>query len=92
LGSTFFTLPPEYKIQLHEEIFNLCYHSQGAFNQSIAYNLPIYLRRFYARKLVELKNKENDEIKSAQAKAKTNSKPASKPSTRSFSKGGRSYK
>jgi len=41
---------------------------------------------------VELKNKENEEIKAAQAKAKTNSKPASKPSTRSFSRGGRSYR
>ena len=86
LGVDFFTLPPEYKVSLHEEIFNLSYYSQGAFSQDIVYNLPIYLRRFYARKLVDVKNKENEQIKKARQDAKT--KSASKPSMPSK----RSYK
>jgi hypothetical protein len=70
LGSTFFTLPQEYRIQLHEEIFNLCYYSQGGFTQDVVYNLPIYLRRFYIRKLVDIRTKENEQVEKAHAQAK----------------------
>ena len=79
MGSTFFTLPADYKIQLHEEIFNLAYYSQGGFTQDIAYNLPVYLRRFYLRKLVDVRKKENEEAERAQAKAKASAKKPSKP-------------
>ena len=79
MGSTFFTLPPQYKIQLHEEIFNLCYYSQGAFTQDVAYNLPVYLRRFYIRKLVDVRTKENEEAKKAQQQAKSSAKKPAKP-------------
>ena len=88
LGVDFFTLPPEYRIQLHEEVFNLAYYSQGGFTQDIVYNLPIYLRRFYIRKLVDIRNKENEQVEKAQASAKSKSpsmpnKP-SMPSRSSF--------
>jgi hypothetical protein len=66
---TSFGLPPEYKISLHEELFTLCYYSNGAFGHSEAYALPIYLRRFYIRKLVDEKAKEAKQYES-------NSKPS----------------
>jgi hypothetical protein len=37
------------------------------------YSMPIYLRNFYFKKLVELKKKEADEIKKAQSNAKSSS-------------------
>lgn len=80
MGSTFFTLPAEYKVQLHEEIFNLSYYSQGGFTQDVVYNLPIYLRRFYIKKLVDVRKKENEEAEKAQAKAKSGARTPSKPS------------
>ena len=79
MGSTFFTLPAEYKIQVHEEIFNLSYYSQGGFTQDIVYNLPVYLRRFYLRKLVDVRKKENEEVEKAKSKASSSSKPISRP-------------
>ena len=89
MGSTFFTLPPQYKIQLHEEIFNLCYYSQGAFTQDVVYNLPVYLRRFYIRKLVDVRTKENEDVKKAQQEAKSSSKKPARPPTGA---GKRSYR
>jgi hypothetical protein len=43
----------------------LSYYSQGAFTQEIVYNLPIHLRIFYSRKLIETKTKEAEEINNA---------------------------
>jgi hypothetical protein len=45
------------------------------------YNLPIYLRRFYIKKLVDVRKKENEEAEKAQAKAKSGARTPSKPST-----------
>jgi hypothetical protein len=45
---------------IHEQIFSLAYNSQGAFTQDIVYNLPVYLRIFYLKKLIEFKEKEKE--------------------------------
>ena len=79
MGSTFLPFQLEYKIQVHEEIFNLSYYSQGGFTQDIVYNLPVYLRRFYLRKLVDVRKKENEEVEKAKSKASSSSKPISRP-------------
>ena len=47
----FFYSTPEYKLQIHEEIFQLILHSKGGFTFTEAYNLPIYLRTFYLKRL-----------------------------------------
>ena len=45
--------------------------------------MPIYLRRFYAKKLLDVKTKENEQVKAQQAKAKAGtSAPRSRPSFR----------
>jgi hypothetical protein len=62
---TSFGLPSEYKIVLHEEIFSLCYHGQGGFTQGEVYDLPVNLRKFYLKKLIDAKQKEADEYKKA---------------------------
>ncbi len=60
LRHSFFGLTPTYKLALHRQIFELAYHSKGAFNQDIVYNLPIYLRNFYYNLLAEALEKENN--------------------------------
>jgi hypothetical protein len=55
---TFFGLAPEYKVILHDEIFSLCYYSQGGFVHSDVYEMPVHLRRFYLHKLVAVKQEE----------------------------------
>jgi hypothetical protein len=70
LGLTFFTLPTDYKIQLHTQIWELVYFGNGGFNWADVYNMPIHLRKFYFNKLIEFKKKEAEEVKKAQSKAK----------------------
>lgn len=37
----------------------MAYHSNGALNQDICYNLPLHLRNFYYKLLVDWKKKES---------------------------------
>ena len=69
---TFFGLQVESKIQIHESVFALCLFGRGGFTHSEVYNMPIYLRNFYTKKLEEVIHKEAE----AQNKAlKSNDKP-----------------
>jgi hypothetical protein len=42
----------------------------NGFTWSEIYYMPVYLRRFYFNKLVEMKKKEAEEMKKAQSKSK----------------------
>lgn len=53
-----FGLPPNYRIALYEEIFNLCYYSNGGFSHSEVYHMPVHMRRFFIRKLTSTKQEE----------------------------------
>jgi hypothetical protein len=67
----FFGLPPEYKPEIHEQIFQLILHSKGGITFSDAYNLPIYLRHFYLRRLQTFYKKEAEELRKELDKHKT---------------------
>ena len=73
----FFGLTPADKPKLHEQIFQLMYYGKG-FTHSDVYNMPIYLRNFYYKKLSDTRVKENDEIKKQNQKTKV-SKPQMNP-------------
>lgn len=47
----------------------MCYYSEGAFQFTEIYQLPIFLRNFYFKKLVDIKNKENEKIKESKSKS-----------------------
>ena len=53
------------------------YYGKG-FTHSDVYDMPVYLRNFYYKKLSDTRKKENDEIKKAQQKSKL-SKPTFNP-------------
>ena len=74
LQHSFFGLGLNYKPILHEEIFTLIYHSHGGFNWSDVYSMPIWLRKYYIKKLVETKQEER-----APAKNNTSNKMATPP-------------
>ena len=42
------------------------------FTHSDVYNMPVYLRNFYYKQLSDTRKKENDEMKKAQQKSKSN--------------------
>ncbi len=45
---------------IHSEIFDLCYHGNGAFTQENVYSMPTRLRSFYIQKLIDTKKEEAD--------------------------------
>jgi hypothetical protein len=71
LGLAFFTLPPNYSILLHREIWSLCQFGNG-FIWGDVYRMPTHWRRFYLNELMELKKKEKEENDKANAKIKSN--------------------
>lgn len=76
LNTTIFGIQPESKINIHSEIFDLCYYSNGAFTQEGVYNMPTFLRNFYIKKLVEAKKAEADaHNKSAASKPSSLARP-----------------
>lgn len=62
----FFGLTDEYKIQLHELIFDLCHY--GNFGYEAVYSMPVQYRTFYMRKLINSKEKEKDQYEAASRK------------------------
>ena len=74
-GLTFFGQPASNRPAIHEELFNIAYYGNG-FNHNELYNMPVPLRRFYAQKLVDAKNKEAEQIKEA---SKQNDSKISRP-------------
>ena len=65
---SFFGLQPKHKKDIHEEIFQLIYCAKGGFTFDEVYNLPIYLRKFYLKRLNKQYQDENTEIDKAQKK------------------------
>jgi len=67
----------EYKVSLHNSIFEISFNSQGMFSFSEVYNMPIYLRKFYFKRLQKHYKDEAEEIKKSQQKNKS-SRPSFK--------------
>ena len=60
--SAFFGLSPSYRPILHTEIFNLVYYGKGGYNWDAVYDFPVWLRKFYIKKIneaIEAENKAN---------------------------------
>ena len=68
-GHPFFGLQDNYKIYLHEQIFDLIYY--GTFDHDSVYSMPVNLRMFYLKKLIKVKEtekQETDKIKDTDTK------------------------
>jgi hypothetical protein len=70
LGLAFFTLPTNYSLQLHEEIFFLVFSGGGGFTFSDVYNLPLHIRRLYVNNLMKIKKAEQEQINKANNKVR----------------------
>lgn len=76
---TFFGLTPNYKPLIHTQIFDIVYYGNGGFNWNDVYNMPVWLRKFYIKKIEEaLKAKKKAEEDAT--KKSTNTKSIPKPS------------
>tara|TARA_Y100000361_G_C10892518_1_gene204869 strand:+ start:39 stop:341 length:303 start_codon:yes stop_codon:yes gene_type:complete len=56
LDRTFFGLEPRHRIQLHDHLFELLWWGDGRWDWDTIYNMPIFLRKFWTRKLNEKLN------------------------------------
>lgn len=73
------TLTPDDKIRIHQEIFHLVYNSNGGFTHDEVYSMPVYLRCFYLRMLIDQKQKESDQIRHQETDMSSKSKGISRP-------------
>lgn len=80
VDSSIFGIQPESKMNIHSEIFDLCYYSNGAFTQENVYKMPTLLRSFYIKKLVDVKKQEAEANKAASEGKATGGKIAKPPS------------
>jgi hypothetical protein len=65
VNTDIYGIRPESKMNIHSEIFDLCYYSNGAFTQEGVYKMPTMLRAFYIKKLVDVKKAEAEANKAA---------------------------
>ena len=68
LGLPFYglTLTPEDKFRIHQEIFHLVYNVNGGFTHDEVYSMPVFLRYFNIKMLIEQKEKENKQTHAAE--------------------------
>lgn len=71
INTDIFGITPEVKMNIHSEIFDLCYYSNGAFTQEGVYKMPTFIRSFYIKKLVDAKKSESEAQKKASSQSKT---------------------
>ena len=63
----FFGLTNEYKVQLHELIYDLCHY--GKIEYFAVYEMPVHYRNFYIRKLISTKEQEKKDYDKAHSKS-----------------------
>lgn len=70
---------PEDKVRIHQEIFHLVYNSNGGFTHDEVYTMPVFLRYFYLRMLIEQRDKENEQSKNQGADMTPKPKNVARP-------------
>lgn len=64
---TFFGLSPKHKPIIHAQLFEMVYHGHG-FTWSELYDMPVWLRKFYYKKMEESMTKQQEAAKTKNTK------------------------
>ena len=72
LAQTFFGFKPVDRVKHHESLFNLLWFGAGRWDWETLYNMPIYLRRFWIKKLNKMT--EESEMRAEQQRSKQQNK------------------
>ena len=59
---SFFGLTSQYKKLVFDQIHDLVFHGGGGFLHSEVYNMPVWLRRFHIKKIIEFNKEQNEKI------------------------------
>ena len=76
LDQTFFGFKPEDRVKHHESLFNLLWFGAGRWDWETLYNMPVYLRRFWIKKINKMTEEANS--RAEQQKSKQQAKRAQK--------------
>jgi hypothetical protein len=68
LAPTSFGLTQEYKLVVFKDMLMVAHYSKGAFSVMDLYNMPVYMRQFYMKEFIKLKEQENKEIEKMRKK------------------------
>jgi hypothetical protein len=60
------TLKPEDKVRILKEIYTLSSKTEGGFPHDQVYSMPVYMRYFYLKMLVDEKERESKALKQAE--------------------------
>ena len=66
LEQTFFGFKPEDRPQLHDQLFELIWAGDGRWDWNTIYNMPIFLRNFWIKKLNKIHNSKKQALQKAQ--------------------------
>jgi hypothetical protein len=61
LGLAFFGLTPEYRAALFAQLHDIVFNGNGGYSFETVYELPIWLRKFIHRTLIEHYDKQNNQ-------------------------------
>jgi hypothetical protein len=56
---TFFGLTPDYRGSLFTQIHEILFYGQGGYDYNTVYNMPVWLRQFTYKKILEHYEKKN---------------------------------
>jgi len=76
LDQTFFGFKPEDRVKHHESLFNLLWFGAGRWDWETLYNMPVYLRRFWIKKINKMT--EEAQAQAEQQRSKQQAKRARK--------------
>lgn len=79
LDQTFFGLKPSDRPKLHDLIFDLVWVGEGRWDWNTIYNMPVFLRNFYVKKLNKMSEDRKQQQQQTQQRSKTSGKSITKP-------------
>lgn len=75
LEQTFFGFSPEDRVKLHESLFDLIWYGQGRWDWETLYTMPVYLRRFWIKKINKITEDQRVALEKQRSKQQFKQKP-----------------
>ena len=79
LGQTFFGFKPSDRVKLHDQIFDIVWIGEGRWTWNDIYYMPLFLRKFYVKKLASIHEKQKTVTEQRKKKKNPKDKIAKPP-------------
>jgi hypothetical protein len=89
LDQTFFGFKPKDRVTFHDNIFNLIWHGEGRWDWDTIYEMPIFLRRHWTKrinKIIEERTEYQNQVTEQRKRGKKSKTPTSPIGPPSFAK------